>query len=86
MVADPGAGEVDDGLHARESRGVDRASPRVPAHLVRPGRLAPDEAYDLVPVGAQGVDQGGADEAGRAGDGDAHGDIVARNGPRGVGG
>ncbi len=71
MVAHAGAGEVDDGVAAHEAGRVDPLAARVPRHLPGAARGAADQADHLVAVGGQGTDEGAADEAARAGDGDA---------------
>ena len=76
MVADPGAGEVHDGLGALELGEVDGAGSWIPGYLVG-GRARPaHEAHDLVALGAQMGDEGGADEPGRAGDCNLHGPSI----------
>ena len=76
MVADPGAREVHDGLGALELGEVDGAGSWIPSYLVG-GRARPaHEAHDLVALGAQMGDEGGADEPGRAGDRNLHGPSI----------
>ena len=76
LVADAGAGEVDDGVEFGAGRRVDRAGGRVPpsstsARLTPP--IAADDGHHLVTAFAEMTGQGGADQAGRPSDADAHG-------------
>ena len=71
LVADAGAGEVDDGVDAGERPRVEPPGVRVPADLAGRRRRAHDR-HRLVAVGAQARHERGADQPVGTGDGDAH--------------
>jgi hypothetical protein len=62
VIAYTGASEVDHGVHAIETTGVDRARLRIPSkgHLARPDR-ATHEPHDLVTTISQMGAEGAAD-------------------------
>ena len=71
-VANPGPGEVEDGICALESGGVDRATTWVPFDLVRALRRTPHESHDLVTLGSKSLVERSADEAAGSADDNFH--------------
>ena len=69
-VGDARTGQVHHRVPVRDRVRVEAAA--VPRPLVRRRRGAADEPHHVVPVGTQRGDEGGADEAGGAGDRDLH--------------
>ena len=72
LVADAGAGEVDDRVSAGEERAVESARGRIPGRLVGTACVAAYEFQHLVPVAGQAAGECGADEAGCPRDDDLH--------------
>jgi len=69
---DRDAAEVEDGVDPVEVRRVELTSGRVPPSLVRTGRVGAHQSYDVMALVAEVLDQGRAEEAGRAGEYELH--------------
>ena len=76
LVADAGAGEVDDAADALEAVGVDRAGLGVPAELVVTGGPAPDDANRPMTLAGERGQERRPDETVRPGDRDIHADSM----------
>ncbi len=71
LVTQAGAGEVHDAVDPFQGSGVEGAAVRGPLHLVPPAGRVAHETHHLVAALTQRGDEGGADQAGGSGDGDA---------------
>src|SRR5439155_23818368 len=72
LVADPGAGQVDDGVVRLEAGRVDRSALDVPRHLTGPGRRRAHQPGHLVTIGLESRGQRRSDEPVRPGHDHAH--------------